>query len=1039
MKKIMTKKSCAVVTALCLFVAATVTATAQITCSGVQNLAGTMNTDGSATLTWSMPANNIYEEGFEAGIPTNWTNVDADGDNYLWQQATVGTPHSGSGMATSLSYNMGVNLTPDNWLISEPITLSGTPLLNYWVNAQNSSYAAEHYGVYISTTGNEISDFTLLFEETISAKGNGGDRSTTAQGAWYQRTIDVSTYSGVIYVAWRHFNCTGQEALNLDDVTINGQMPLPDLTSYNIFHNESLVATVDASVFTCNVPDAIAGQNSYCVTAQYSDCVSSQSCINLFYVDPGSCSYSVIMHKNMAPTGIGGWEGASIRFFGEDGNILANVTLEDGAEGVEYLVLPQDEEITCMWFPGADDYWINFEIADPVGNIFFEGWPFGFENPLFLTFVSSCSYAVPEIPQNFEVNGNSSSLEATLTWTNPSIDISGIPLTELSSVVIMRNNAIIHTIDNPIVGANAEWIDNTITLPEIYTYNIYVTNSYGPSSMVIASDTVGVFRILPTSGTESVTTCLAAIKNEADYLGLYPSSYDGSIVIYPDNEDGFVSITGTHYIYGGDFGGMADTLYVYDGAGTTGSLLSTYTGSCFDDGKGTLNNVSLTGPLTLHFKANSGSGCRGFNIYTSCIGKAELTGTVTNTDGNVVVGAVVNVGSGLTAITNEMGEYSLNISEGTFNIIFSADGYFDYTEIGYVMGTEPQTLNAVLEVSQFCNPVKNLTGETINNVPTLTWELPVGAGEKELTWSGEYGNNSVGTGQPVDFDVAHKYTVEDVADYVGWTLTKIAFVPCEPTASFSLRAWMGNTQSLVLAQSVPSFNAAQWNEYIIETPVTIEAGQELWIGYNVSTTTGYPAGIDYGPAVAGKGEMMYFGGSWTTLSSLGDFNNNWCIIATVTNAKGKSAKLSLNGGSKDDPAGVLTGYNVYRDNDLLATLGVTTKTYTDENAPEGTFEYCVTAVYENCEAEEVCESITVNLKIEEIENTTIVYPNPADKKLSIKGEDIENVIVYNVFGQMVETTQDKIINTSRYADGIYMVVVNLKSGNAKSYRVVVKH
>lgn len=60
MKKIMTKKSCAVVTALCLFVAATVTATAQITCSGVQNLAGTMNTDGSATLTWSMPANNIY-------------------------------------------------------------------------------------------------------------------------------------------------------------------------------------------------------------------------------------------------------------------------------------------------------------------------------------------------------------------------------------------------------------------------------------------------------------------------------------------------------------------------------------------------------------------------------------------------------------------------------------------------------------------------------------------------------------------------------------------------------------------------------------------------------------------------------------------------------------------------------------------------------------------------------------------------------------------------------------------------------------------
>ncbi len=47
-------------------------------------------------------------------------------------------------------------------------------------------------------------------------------------------------------------------------------------------------------------------------------------------------------------------------------------------------------------------------------------------------------------------------------------------------------------------------------------------------------------------------------------------------------------------------------------------------------------------------------------------------------------------------------------------------------------------------------------------------------------------------------------------------------------------------------------------------------------------TGGYPAGCDAGPAVDGFGNMMYFGGSWTTLTAQNpDLNYNWNIQGYV--------------------------------------------------------------------------------------------------------------------------------------------------------------
>ncbi|MBR4645672.1 MAG: choice-of-anchor J domain-containing protein [Bacteroidales bacterium] len=192
---------------------------------------------------FSVNAQYLLQEGFETGaLPTGWITVDADADGYCWEGSAnpasyfqEGTDLSGSGhnnsngfvLSGSYSNVYGV-LTPDNWLITPAINLTGNADLTFWICAQDASYAAEHYGVYISTTaGTTPADFTLIYEETIDA--NGGSR---VQGTWKQKTVDLSSYTGqTVRIAFRHFNCTDMFVFNLDDVEIFAQPTDPTIAT----------------------------------------------------------------------------------------------------------------------------------------------------------------------------------------------------------------------------------------------------------------------------------------------------------------------------------------------------------------------------------------------------------------------------------------------------------------------------------------------------------------------------------------------------------------------------------------------------------------------------------------------------------------------------------------------------------------------------------------------------------------------------------------------------------------------------------------
>lgn len=159
-----------------------------------------------------------------------WTTIDVDGDGNAWQrfysdEGNTGHNNSVYLMGSESYINDFGPLTPDNYLVSpQKYTVSNGAKISFYVCAQDADYPAEHYGVAISTASNPTANsFVMVWEETLSAKVKSGDkvRGDREQGIWYLKTIDLSSYAGQsIWIAIRHFNCTDQFVINVDDISI---------------------------------------------------------------------------------------------------------------------------------------------------------------------------------------------------------------------------------------------------------------------------------------------------------------------------------------------------------------------------------------------------------------------------------------------------------------------------------------------------------------------------------------------------------------------------------------------------------------------------------------------------------------------------------------------------------------------------------------------------------------------------------------------------------------------------------------------------
>lgn len=181
----------------------------------------------------NLPLNETF--GTNSGTRNCWTIIDGNNDGSTWT-----TLYNGNDMGMMLSFSYDnttyTDITPNDWLVSPKLhTTTGSSVTMTWdAAAADDTYYAEHYGVYVSTTNTDTNSFTLVNEWTLTSS------STESMN------LDLSAYAGQdIYVAFRHFNCTGQYVLLIDNVNIYEGVYVPDTLTVT-------VATMDATMGTTN-------------------------------------------------------------------------------------------------------------------------------------------------------------------------------------------------------------------------------------------------------------------------------------------------------------------------------------------------------------------------------------------------------------------------------------------------------------------------------------------------------------------------------------------------------------------------------------------------------------------------------------------------------------------------------------------------------------------------------------------------------------------------------------------------------------------
>ena len=208
----------------------------------------------SVKVSWNQtPPDVFYVDFDDSQVPAGWTIIDGgDPVGYGWCIASTkfnvtGQGHNGSAdfmLSQSYDNNYGV-VYPDNWLISPQVNLGTHSQFSLWACGQDANYAAEHFGVFVSTTGTNPEEFTKLAEWTLTARGQGAPTKVTrsgnrSQGNWYQYTVDLGAYAGsACYIAIRHFNCSNNFYLDVDDIALtNGAQGRDATITFRVYRSK---------------------------------------------------------------------------------------------------------------------------------------------------------------------------------------------------------------------------------------------------------------------------------------------------------------------------------------------------------------------------------------------------------------------------------------------------------------------------------------------------------------------------------------------------------------------------------------------------------------------------------------------------------------------------------------------------------------------------------------------------------------------------------------------------------------------------------
>ena len=255
-----------------------------------------------------------------------------------------------------------------------------------------------------------------------------------------------------------------------------------------------------------------------------------------------------------------------------------------------------------------------------------------------------------------------------------------------------------------------------------------------------------------------------------------------------------------------------------------------------------------------------------------------------------------------------------------------------------------------------CNAPTGLTASKHapewNNI-LLNWNAIVDSTQQDIMWSTTTFSTRIGADAAADFIGAVRFEPSDLSSYAGRYLTSVTFVPGEDQTicQYSVVVWQGGSVTndsvfdpgtmLVNQLITTPLSLNVLNTVLLDTALLIDVTQELWIGIRCNTTAGFPLGASGNGVVHNKGELIRFGNTWETLTASELTDYNWIVIGHLQTSDN-----------------ILSGYNLYRDNALLASVGATS--YLD-SVPNGVYTYSLTAQYASgCESNPL--SLTVSME-----------------------------------------------------------------------------
>ncbi|HNT52609.1 MAG TPA: choice-of-anchor D domain-containing protein, partial [Candidatus Syntrophosphaera sp.] len=363
---------------------------------------------------------------------------------------------------------------------------------------------------------------------------------------------------------------------------------------------------------------------------------------------------------------------------------------------------------------------------------------------------------------------------------------------------------------------------------------------------------------------------------------------------------------------------------------------------------------------------------------------------ITNSGGSVPAPLMIPAGGVFLAYQAEL-NFSLQAPGLPVSLAHGQSFNFQLTFTPQTLGAKSATLlimdnlgrniyTAVLTgtgITEDIGSIVNLQAEIQNNTDiVLTWIMAPGTpGEPGwLHYDSGSNNTAIGDGTSTSYAVAMKLPIASVAPYAGMQIKHIKYYPCSASTAYTLKIWTGEEEDLAPSTVVysqadtPTANA--WNDVTLSTPYWITGTTALWIGYEAVVPSPsdnyYPLGCDAGPAVAGYGDLLYYGGFWASMLSYYGINYNWNIQAYVEAASAKAPQAPplsipvvnappdwdwlhehplLVSENTNPPERAVQGFNVFRNDIQINTELVPTTTYTDYDMPNGTYVYTVQAVY----------------------------------------------------------------------------------------------